>query len=258
MREDTLSPERNTLYKAQFDSLSENTSEYREMRQFFEAEIFPRLPAMEHFLDIGAGRGNYARPFSLLFEQTTIVEPNDVFVNEILVWTKDAGSKLTAFNISWQDLEWQDGETDLVLMSHMLYYVPKAQRSAFIRKAYGTLKKGGLMLIVLNSETCGIRDVYKTFYTKDLLDEMPYGEAIAVLLRSEGYSNVEERIFPAVITLPNREETSQLIDFLLLRRVPFDDEAAQSKREAFIDANLLHDGKYLMDSRGTIVILQKD
>jgi SAM-dependent methyltransferase len=258
MHDDALTPERNALYKAQFDSLSENTTEYRDMRQFFEDKIFPDLPALSHFLDIGAGRGNYARPFSLLFEQTTIVEPNEVFVNDTLDWAKEAGSNLRAFNASWQDLVWQGGETDLVLMSHMLYYVPKMQRLTFIRKAYETLKRGGLLLIVLNSDICGIRDVYKAFYTKDLLDEMPFGEEIAALLRAEGYPNVEERIFPAVITLPSREEAAQLIDFLLLRRVPFNDEESIAKREAFIDANLLHDSKYQMDSQGTIVILRKD
>ena len=67
MRDDALTPQRNALYKSQFDSLSENTTEYREMRQLFETEIFPKLPSMKRFLDIGAGRGNYARPFSLLF-----------------------------------------------------------------------------------------------------------------------------------------------------------------------------------------------
>jgi SAM-dependent methyltransferase len=257
MQDDVLSPERNALYKSQFDSLSENTSEYRDMRQFFESEIFPNLPSMTRLLDIGAGRGNYARPFSLLFEETTIVEPNDVLFQEILDWAKDAGSTINGFNADWMTVDLQ-AEVDLIIMSHMLYYVGKAQRSDFIRKAYANLKKGGRLIIVLNAEQCGIREVYKAFYPQEALDAMPYGEEIARLLRTEGYSNIEEREFPATITLPNREEIAQLIDFLLLRRVSFEEEANRLKRETFIDERCFKDGKYLMDSNGWIVSLRKD
>lgn len=255
MRDDVLSPERNALYKAQFDSLSENTTEYRDMRRFFEEEIFPQLPSMGHFLDIGAGRGNYARPFSLLCEQTTIIEPNDVFFQEIMAWGKEAGSNISGYQADWLDVDFM-GEADLVLMSHMLYYVDKAKRLDFIRKAYAHVRTGGMMMIVLNAEQCGIREVYKAFYPQDLLEAMPYGEAIAALLTAEGFT-VEEKPFPALITLPNREEMAQLIDFLLLRRVSFDDAANQQKRETFIDAHCFKDGKYIMDSNGSVVMVRK-
>lgn len=256
MRDDVLSPERNILYKAQFDSLSENTTEYRDMRIFFEQEIFPQLPNMGHFLDIGAGRGNYARPFSLLFERTTVIEPNDVFFQEIVDWSKDVGSNIQAYQADWHELAFDD-KADLVLMSHMLYYVDKDKRSDFIRKAYTQVKSGGMMIIVLNAEQSGIREVYKAFYPQDLLEAMPYGEEIAGMLRAEGYPNVEEKPFPALISLPNREEMAQLIDFLLLRRVPFDDVTNHQRREDFIDKYCFKDGQYFMDSNGTVVIVRK-
>lgn len=256
MIDDIKSPKRNRLYKEQFDLLSFHTTEYDDMRDFLRTEIFPKLPAMEHFLDIGAGRGNYARPFSQEFEQTTIVEPNEVFCEEILAWAAQNRSSIESHNGEWQSVDFR-AKVDLILMSHMLYYVPKKERMAFIRKAYNQLKPGGYLLIVLNSEDCGIRKVYEAFYPEDLYEAMPYGEEIAAMMRGEGYPDVEEQLFPAEITVPTMEDLYSLIDFLLLRKIPFDTEEMIMRRQKFIEDNLIRNGDLVVDSEGTIVTVKK-
>lgn len=253
MLEDGFGPRRNANYRAQFDSLSENTTEYGEMLRYFETEVFPNLVDMGHFLDIGAGRGNYARPLASRFERTTVVEPNELFYRDMKAWAEEAGVRLSAFNAAWQDVDWKAHDADLTVISHVLYYVPKESRSDFIRKAYDTLKPGGTLLIVLNSELCGIREVYRTFYPREIFDDMPYGEEVGAMLRAEGYPAVQERVFPATISLSSREAALQLVDFLLLRRVPFDDEDSRRRLDEFVDGQMLANGTYRMDSCGTIV-----
>lgn len=256
MADDTLMPEHNKLYKKQFDLLSDYTTEYEDMREFLRKEIFPKLPSQGHFLDIGAGRGNYAQPFSQEFTQTTIIEPNKMFFDDILVWAKANGTRIAGYNSAWQmvDLE---SQADFILISHMLYYVPKDKRLGFIQKAYDVLNPGGYMLIVLNSEDSGIRKIYKEFYPEDLYAEMPSGEEIAELMRTNGFTDAVEQIFPAEITVPSMEDLYSLIDFLLLRKIPFTSDEMLARRQTFIENNLICNGDFVVDSEGTIVIMKK-
>lgn len=256
MTDDIMSPKRNRLYKEQFDILSFHTTEYDDMLGFLRTEIFPKLPAMEHFLDIGAGRGNYARPFSQEFKHTTIVEPNEVYFKEILAWASENGSQIEGYNCEWQSVDFR-ARVDLILMSHMLYYVPKNERMKLIRKAYNQLKQGGYLVIVLNSEGCGIREVYEAFYPEHLYEAMPTGEEIAAMMRDEGYQEVVEQIFPAKITVPTMEDLYLLIDFLLLRKIPFDTDEMIVRRQRFVEDFLIRDGELVVDSEGTIVIVKK-
>jgi|GEM_PF-3494566 len=247
---------RSKLYKSQFDLLSFHTTEYDHMREYFRSEIFSRLPEKGHFLDIGAGRGNYARPFSQEFTQTTIIEPNDIYFQEILDWAIEGGIHISGHNAGWLEVDFEH-TVDLILMSHMLYYVPESDRLAFIQKAYEHLKPGGYLVIVLNSEGCGIRKVYKEFYPSELYDAMPYGEQIAGMLRDNGYSNVMQEVFPAEITVPTYNDMCQLIDFLLLRKVTFETEEIIQRRNVFIATNLVQGKQFIIDSEGTRVIVHK-
>ncbi len=254
--EDTFNPERNKLYKEQFDILTFNTQEYDDMRSFLRNQIFPKLPAMGHFLDIGAGRGNYVRHFSQEFTRTTIVEPNDVFFGEIQTWARENNVDIEGHNCTWQDVEF-DAQVDLLLMSHMLYYVPQAERLDFIRKAYQHLKPGGCLIIALNAEGDGTREIYKAFCPPDMYASMPSGEEIAQLMRDNGFPNVQEEYVPAEISVPTMNDLHMLIDFLLLRKIPFETAKQIKHRQDFIEAHLIRDGKLVLNSDSTIVVVQK-
>src|SRR5215203_3177222 len=98
MLQEKLTPTRNALYKKQFDILSFGASEYPNTIKFFKKEIFPKLPATANFLDVGCGRGNYARPFTEEFDLTTIVDINTVFYDDIIKWAEENGRKLNGYN----------------------------------------------------------------------------------------------------------------------------------------------------------------
>jgi SAM-dependent methyltransferase len=258
MLQEKLTPTRNKLYQKQFDILSFGASEYPNMIRFFKSEIFPKLPAKANFLDIGCGRGNYARPFTEEFDQTTIVDINTVFYDDIIKWAAENGRNLKGHNDDWLAVDTGKTQYDFVMMSHVLYYIPPEKRSYFILKGYYALKPGGYQIIVLNAEDCGIRDVYREFYTPERYQTMPYGEGIAAMLRKEGmYPHVEEKIFLEDFHVPTHQDMEMLIDFLLLREVPFQTEAQIAHRTDYINKNLIRDGKYVMDAASTIVMIHK-
>jgi SAM-dependent methyltransferase len=257
MAKEQLTQERNELYKRQFDLLSNGTTEYDYMVNYFRTTLFPTLPAMGHFLDIGCGRGNYARPLSEDFDQTTVVEVNSVYFDEVLGWGEDNGRNIGGYNDDWVNVK-LDGELDFILMSHMLYYVdPPETRPAFIRKAYNLLKPGGLLVITLNSSGCGIRHIYKTFFPYEEYEAMPTGEEIAAILHHLGYPRIETKVYPAEITVPSHEDMGSLVDFMLMRLVSFDTEEKIAQRSEYIDEYLTRGKKYIMDSEGTMVLLRK-
>ena len=254
---EALTQERNELYKRQFDLLSDGTTEYNYMVNYFRTTLFPTLPAMGHFLDIGCGRGNYARPLSADFDRTTVVEINPVYFYEVLDWGRDNRRNIDGYNDDWVNVP-LDAELDFILMSHMLYYVdPPESRPAFIRKAYNLLKPGGLLVITLNSEECGIRHIYKTFFPPEEVAYMPTGEEIAAILQHLGYPRIEAKIYPAEITVPSHDDMASLVEFMLMRLVAFDTEEKIARRTQYIDEYLTRGDKFIMDSEGTMVVLRK-
>ena len=258
MLQEKLTPSRNKLYQKQFDILSFGASEYPNMIRYFKKEIFPKLPAKANFLDVGCGRGNYARPFTEEFDHTTVVDVNTVFYEDIIKWAKENGRNLSGYNADWLTVDTGATQFDFVIMSHVLYYIHPDKRSWFIRKGYNALKPGGYQIIVLNAEDCGIRDVYREFYSHERYQAMPYGEGIAAMLRAEGmYPQVDEKIFLEDFHVPTQQDMEMLIDFLLLREVPFETEAQIAHRTKYINECLVRGGKYIMDAASTIVIIHK-
>lgn len=257
MAKEQPTTERDTLYKEQFDLLSFNTTEYEYMLRFYETTLLPQLPAREHFLDVGCGRGNSTRPLSAKFARTTIVEVNPVYFAEVTEWARAEGRNVTGYNADWLDVSLENVQPDFALMSHILYYVDPEKRSPFIRKAYDLLKPGGILLIVLMSAGSGTRHLYKTFLSQTEYEYMPYGEAIAALLRDEGYPDVQEMVFPVEITVPTHRDMEMLIDFMLLQRVAFDTEERLAQRTHYIEEHLTRNGALVMDNEGTKVIVRK-
>lgn len=229
-------------FKRQFDLLSTNTPEYEFTVPYIVENAVARLPHRRHFVDVGAGRGNLMKPLSKHFAVSSAVEPNELYHRELVEWARASGTKVSAYNQSWLDVELDDC-ADLFLMSHVLYYVPREEWLAFIDKAHGLLRPGGRIVIILNSLTNDVTKLYREFLKPDEWREIASAEAIGEMLQAEGY-DAEASMFTSNIYAGSREDVHQLIDFLLLGRARFDDPAAQDHRAAYADARLrMSDGE---------------
>jgi hypothetical protein len=244
------------LYKEQFDLLSYSTTEYEQSVPFIERTLIPQLSERKSLLDIGAGSGNFSKPLSPLFEQTTIIEPNSMYFEELLQWGKSEGQSLAGYNGNWLDYDFQ-GKANLAVMSHVLYFVPSVQRKAFIQKAYASVKGGGFLVIILISATSGISHLYRGLLSPKDYAEMPSIESVLVDMHAQGYEHMHLTLFDAVIDIPNKASMDYLIDFLVLGKLAFDNEEAIGRRDAYIEQYLQNGEAYTINSNIGLLILRK-
>ncbi|MDQ7026592.1 MAG: class I SAM-dependent methyltransferase [Anaerolineae bacterium] len=244
-------------YKEQFDLLTFHTDEYKQSIPFIETTLLPKLPQQGHFLDVGAGRGTISMPMSRHFDHTTIVEPNTVYFQEVLDWAKGVGVSLDGHNGDWLEIDSSPIQADLAVLSHVLYFVPYANRSQFVRKAYNCVKRGGYMVIILISATSGINHLYRTLLAPQDYKEMPSIESVVVDLRAEGYDNMHLTMFDADIHLPTVEEMHELMDFLVVDKVAFDNDDMLAKRDQYIRDYLEKESSYNINSNIGVLSIYK-
>lgn len=244
------------IYKEQFDLLSYSTSEYEQSVPYIEANLLPKLTERKNFLDIGAGSGNFSKPFAPLFAQTTIIEPNQDYFEELLQWGAAENLALDGYNGDWLDFDYQ-GKANLVVMSHVLYFVPSQKRKAFIEKAYASVQSGGYLVIILISATSGISHLYRNLLAPSDFAEMPSIEQVVVQMQADGYENMQLRSFDAEIDIPNKASMDYLIDFLVVGKLHFDTAEAQARRDAYIQSYLQNGAAYRINSNIGLLILRK-
>ncbi|MBI5929040.1 MAG: class I SAM-dependent methyltransferase [Chloroflexi bacterium] len=243
------------VYKRVFELLSENTQEYDNFLKFIETSIIPNLPSHRSLLDIGAGRGNLTRPLSFYFEQTTVVEPNKAFFDELMDWAHSHSPNVVGHNAGWETLD-LDLSADLIILSHVLYYVPIHQHLEFIRKAYSHLRPGGCMILALNGTQSDIWKLCKQLYTPEEFAQLPYAER---LFESMLRWNFRATYHPFHSTIDTQTETDMrsLIDFLLLGKVSFDNDVHINIRETYLRNKLRNGNGYRIASSGGLVVVTK-
>ena len=84
-------------------------------------EVIARLPDRQRFLDIGAGGGHLTIPVAQQFEKTTIIEPN---IKQAERFCRQYPA-FCVHNGSWTESNLNDECFDLILCSHVLYYIPE-------------------------------------------------------------------------------------------------------------------------------------
>lgn len=126
--------------------------------------VIASLPERRAFLDIGAGGGHLTVPVSQMFETTTVVEPNprqaDMFSRRC--------PGFRVFTGSWMDAGFGSDRFDLVLCSHVLYYVPEGTWMATIEKMYRSLSPGGCLVIVVQSPLGEVARFFNAFTSYDV------------------------------------------------------------------------------------------
>jgi SAM-dependent methyltransferase len=244
-------------FKQQFDLLSTHTPEYEFTVPYIVEHVVNHLPQREHFIDIGAGRGNLSKPLSKHFAESSIIEPNKLYYQEVLEWASNNQVSITGYNETWLNVDLVDKCGDLFLMSHVLYYVPSDYWLTFINKAYELLNPGGRIVIILNSLTNDVTRLYKEFLQPHEWWEIASAEAVGAMLRREGYF-LEGMKFKSNIYADTAEEVYQLIDFLLLGRAKFDNAVINEQREAYAEKHLKHSEGYVIHADAGLIIVKKE
>jgi SAM-dependent methyltransferase len=244
-------------FKQQFDLLSTHTPEYEFTVPYIVEHVVNHLPQREHFIDIGAGRGNLSKPLSKHFRESSIVEPNKLYYQEVLAWAANHKVAVIGYNETWLNVDFEGKYGDLFLMSHVLYYVPTDYWLTFINKAYEALNPDGCIVIILNSLTNDVTRLYKEFLQPHEWWEIASAEAVGAMLRREGYF-LEGMKFKSNIYADTAEEIHQLIDFLLLGRAKFDNATINQRRESYAEAHLKKGSGYVIHADAGLIIVKKE
>lgn len=246
-----------TQFKEQFDLLSTHTPEYEITVPYIVEAVVNTLPQRGHFIDVGTGRGNLAKPLSSHFDVTTIIEPNKLYHDEVLAWARQHGREFRGKNTDWLSVEMEDNGVDMVLMSHVMYYVSGRDWSSFVRKAYDLLNPGGYVVIILNSLQNGVTDLYKEFLQPDEWREVASSEIVLQTLLDDQYEAINVRFYQSDIIAESLEEAHELIDFLLLHRVNFGDMGNHDIRKEYAETYLRNGKYYVIRADGHIISIGK-
>ncbi len=121
---------------------AENTGHIDHLVAFFEKSLLTKVAKREEFLDIGPGPATTTARLSNFFTSTTVVEPNRAFAS---IYEKKGYINHTG---NFQDIA-LDSKYDVVLCSHVLYHVPRAQWVPFLEKLNGSICLGGKGLVLM-------------------------------------------------------------------------------------------------------------
>jgi SAM-dependent methyltransferase len=126
--------------------------------------VIETLPGRERFLDIGAGGGHLTIPIAQQFDMTTVVEPNP---RQAEIFERRCPD-FRIYNDCWTDIDLGDERFDLILCSHVLYYIPEGCWMQTVEKMYCHLSPGGCLIIVMQSPLGEVAEFFNNFTTYDV------------------------------------------------------------------------------------------
>jgi SAM-dependent methyltransferase len=122
--------------------LANNMDHIDHLVDFISSNLLAKNESKGSFLDIGAGPATITERLSKFFRSTTVIEPNRVFAQA----SEKKG--FITYTATFQDVTIDD-QYDLILCSHMLYYVPQNQWAVLLKKLYGLIRSGGYGVVAM-------------------------------------------------------------------------------------------------------------
>jgi len=144
-----------------------------------------KKPSYKILLDVGAGNGDLTETYFSLFDKAVLLEPTQTFYERLLERFPSA----TIMQIKAEDFKTDESYFDLIVASHVLYYVAKPYE--VIDHLLSALSEGGRLVIVLVDKDCGHLKFIDAFYykitgTKHHFTDILWSDIIAFYLRTDG------------------------------------------------------------------------
>jgi SAM-dependent methyltransferase len=127
--------------------------------RLLDKHVFPRLHHRRSFLDAGAGTGALARAIGPRFGRTEAIEPDPANVDEL----ERLGGVAAVHPCMVGDFDPGLSRFDLILSSHVLYYIPRCDWLATVDRMASWLHPGGKLAIIVQSETGEAQRFYDAF-----------------------------------------------------------------------------------------------
>jgi len=136
-----------------FEVFRRVSDEYNKLLPLIKKYCIDKLLNKDNFLDVGAGNPTaLTDPIAPYFKTIDVIEP-DLFYRPLY---KDKGYHIMGSTI--QNSFLLENHYDLVLVSHVFYYIPYYEWKEVISKLITSLKNNGRLCFVLHSENS---DIYR-------------------------------------------------------------------------------------------------
>ncbi|MDD5217952.1 MAG: class I SAM-dependent methyltransferase [Candidatus Omnitrophica bacterium] len=200
----------NLVYRQQFETFVRSTDQ--KQRQIQEIKgIMKGLVRRRNLLDVGAGSGEITEAIAGYFEKATVLEPNPEQAEAL-------SARLPGVRVIQETIERAklDGEeADLILCSHVLYYVPETKWMPVIEKMISCLSPAGKLILVLQSPEGGVPLFIKQFTGKTVNSVGLW----AKLVRRYGTIKVRAHYGIAHIKTKRLEDMISIGQFMLIDKV---------------------------------------
>lgn len=139
-----------------------STHETRNRISFFLNKIIPELPVDGSLLDVGPGDGSLTKSIAQKFKHITLVDINHQGLNDLQKRLPPALS-IEQITKNILDVELPSDYYQLAVLSHMLYYIEPNLWLEIITSVYQSLKKNGVMVIIMGGDEQGKSELIKYF-----------------------------------------------------------------------------------------------
>lgn len=217
---------------------------------FFQEKILPTLKNKDVLLDVGAGDGSVTLEVAHHFEHLTAIDPNDraltslesllpIFIN------------FTKINKDILHVKLEPHTYDLVILSHVLYYICPKFRLNLIESAYKALRKDGKLVIVLGGDELGKANLIDYFGGENL--EI---DPLALKCRNNfGFANTSLYASNESFVTSSKEAMFHISSFMLA-----DAQISSTKEHLnhYIESNLqCSENYYVLTSRQKYIVINK-
>lgn len=135
-------------YRTAFGTFLQHTNQKKNARDWLERFI-DGLPQRQVFIDAGAGTGQLTSWLAPKFAKTIAIEPSAYLCSQFRTTCPDIELLPDPINLAAPSMQ-----ADLVLCSHVFYYIPSDGWLSNLETMVSWLKPGGVLLVVLqNSQT---------------------------------------------------------------------------------------------------------
>lgn len=138
-------------YRKLFAMYCQHTNEYQKIAIYLEHLMKSRNLRRNAFLDVGAGSGTLTFSIGRYFGHVVAIEPNPLFCHDLKTKATTYGKQIHLVRGFWPSLDLGEECYDLVLCTHVFYYIDVNLWGKSIRQMLSYLNPGGSLVVILAS-----------------------------------------------------------------------------------------------------------
>jgi ubiquinone/menaquinone biosynthesis C-methylase UbiE len=144
-------------YKQAFQVFLDHTDQKRNAKRWLQ-QVVETLPTRQVFIDAGAGNGAMTSAFADAFARTIAIEPNSYLLRQLqqaIPHAEAIGEPILKAKPA--------AKGDLVLCSHILYYIPFEEWLAHLECLVSWMSPTGVTLVILQNRETGCMNMVHHF-----------------------------------------------------------------------------------------------